>query len=316
MGVDNGDFLAAMEGLGFDVAEASHSNYTRTALTLASMLNGRHIDMLMPNPPTEVGAQARALSGLINGASLLDRARASGYEIVNIPSAVSWLSVYTADRVLEPPVMNEFELTLGESGLIGRVAPDTRHETFLAQHRMRTLWTFDTLRELPLESAKRPRLIFAHVLVPHPPLAFGPNGEPVVVPGCVWTLCDVPHPLTDEFRSAYGDQLHYLDGLVELTAERIIDDSQRPPIVIFFSDHGSRLVDSFDSMFDNLIVSYTPGRSGLIPIDATPVTLLPRLMNAYLQTDLSLVQDDSYWQPPGAFAPVMGPLAPAAESSR
>ena len=157
-------------------------------------------------------------------------------------------------------------------------------------------------------------LVFAHILVPHPPIAFGPNGEPVVVDGCVWTLCTIPDPMTEEFRAAYVGQIEYLNSLVELTAGRIIHESPRPPIVVFFSDHGSRLSRSFDSMFDNLLVSYTPGRRGLLPDDMTPVTMLPRLMNAYLGTSLPLADEQSYTQPAGAFFPVTGPVRPVADS--
>jgi hypothetical protein len=312
VGMDNSAFLDDMSELGFDVARASRSNYTRTALTLASMFNGRAIDELLPDPPRDQAGQARALAKLINEATTLDVARSRGYEIVSLPSAVSWLSLYAADRVLQPPSMTEFELTLTEQGFIGRVAPQARREFFLQQHRERTLWTFDTLSQLPTAPSTRPRLVFAHVLMPHAPIAFGPAGEPVMVDGCIWTLCTVPYPIPDEFRTAYAGQVQYLDSLVELTAERIIDRSSRPPIVVFFSDHGSRLSGSFDSMFDNLLLSHTPGRSGVLPDGTTPVTMLPRLMNAYLGTHETLADDGSYWQQVGSFFPVAGPVLPVA----
>ena len=308
VGLDNSPFLAEMTELGFDVAHNSRSNYTRTAMTLASMFNGRSIDDLLPNPPNDEAGQARALTKLINDGAALDVARSRGYEIVSLPSAVSWLSLYSADRLLQPPSMTEFELTLTEQGFISRIAPEARREFFLQQHRERTLWTFDTLSQLPTEPSAKPRLVFAHVLMPHAPIAFGASGEPVVVDGCVWTLCDVPNPMTEAFRSAYAGQIQYLDGLVELTAKRIIDRSSRPPVVVFFSDHGSRLSGSFDSMFDNLLLSYTPGMSEVLPDGSTPVTLLPRLMNAYLGTHESLAADESYWQRVGAFFPVDGPV--------
>ena len=308
VGLDNSPFLADMTELGFDVAHASRSNYTRTALTLASMFNGRPIDELVPDPPKDQAGQARALAKLINDAGSLDVARSRGYETVSLPSAISWLSLYAADRVLQPPFMTEFELTLTEGDFVGRIATEARREFFLQQHRERTLWTFDELTQLPTEPSTRPRLVFAHVLMPHAPIAFGASGEPVVVDGCVWTLCTVPDPMTDAFRSAYAGQVQYLDSLVKLTAERIIDRSSRPPIVILFSDHGSRLTGTFDSMFDNLLLSYTPGKSGVLPDGSTPVTLLPRLMNAYLGTHESLADDGSYWSPVGGFFPVVGPL--------
>jgi hypothetical protein len=304
VGLDNGPFLAAMQQLGFEVADQSHSNYGRTALTLASMFNGRHVDELLPDPPFDVPGQARALGKLINSGTELDAARARGYEIVSIPSPVDYVTLFAADRVIGSPFATEFELTLTEQDVARRIAPDARHWLFLDQHRRRILEAFRTLGELPGEAASRPKLVFAHVLSPHPPIAFGASGEEVMLSGCEWTLCGMPSPLPAAFVADYAAQVQYIDGLVESTARAMLDRSSRSSVIIFFSDHGSRLTGSIESTFDNLILSYTPGKPGLVPRDATPINLLPRILNAYLGMNQPLAAEVRYRQPYGTFLPL------------
>ena len=304
IGFDNGPFLAKMQQLGFAVADQSRSNYGRTALTLSSMFSGRAVTDLVPNPPSDVPGQARALSKLINAGSELKLARSLGYEIVSIPSPVDYVSLFAADRVLSSPFATEFELTLTEQDLARRIAPDARHWLFLDQHRRRILQTFATLADMPAEQASRPRLVFAHVLAPHAPIAFGASGEEVMLSGCEWTLCPMPSPLPETFRSDYANQIQYLDGIVESTAAAMLAGSARPAVIVFFSDHGSRLNGTAGSTFDNLLLSYTPGKPGLLPRDATPINLLPRLLNGYLGTNEPLATEDQYVNPIGGFFPL------------
>lgn len=304
VGLDNGPFLTTMQDLGFALADRSHSNYGRTALTLSSMFHAREVTELLPNPPSDVAGQARALSKLINDGSQLDLARSRGYEIVSIPSPVDYVTLFSADRVLTSPFTSEFELTLTEQDLIRRIGTDARHWFFIDEHRKRILDTFQTLAELPAEQSARPRLVFAHVLSPHAPIAFGADGSEVMLPGCEWTLCGQPLPLPKQFVSDYAAQITYLDSLVEATAKQMLAWAVRPSVIIFFSDHGSRLMGTQDSTFDNLMLSYTPGQPGLLPRDATPINLLPRLLNAYAGTNEPLAREVRYVNPNGSFFPL------------
>jgi hypothetical protein len=78
-GYDNEPFLSAMRGLGFEVSDRAHSNYTHTGLTLSTMFNARHLAELMPEPPRDAVAQARIISEFINDGAALTAARRVGY---------------------------------------------------------------------------------------------------------------------------------------------------------------------------------------------------------------------------------------------
>ena len=122
--------------------------------------------------------------------------------------------------------------------------------------------------------------------------------------GCEWTLCPMPLPLPENFRADYAAQVQYLDSVVQGTAMAMLEHSVRPTVIVFFSDHGTRLNSTVDATFDNLILSYTPGKSGLLPRDATPINLLPRLFNAYLGTNEPLAAEAQYVNPIGSFFPL------------
>ena len=65
---------------------------------------------------------------------------------------------------------------------------------------------------------------------------------------------------------------------------------------MFFSDHGSRYdFDDPDEMFRSFLIAQTPGHPQLLPDDATPMNILPRILNAYAAADLPLASEESYW---------------------
>lgn len=296
---DNARFLASMEGLGFAVADASRANYDLTPLTLISMLNMQQVDRLMPDPPSGVDAQAREISRLIGDAAGIREARKLGYQIVAIPSPVPYLTMYAADRVLDSGRLNEFEHSLFQAGGVLPVLRDIERPWAVDQHRLRILDSFAHLRTLAAEEEAGPRLVFAHILAPHLPVVFGVDGSSRDGPGCLWQMCPSDEQPPDaEGREAIRGQIAYVNDQVLSTVERIIDASRRPAVVVIFSDHGLRLDPGDRSeMLRNLFLSYAPGQTDLFPTDASPVNILPRILNAYLGAELPLASEESYWIP-------------------
>ena len=300
-GYDDAPFRAGMDGLGFEVATQSHSNYNGTELTLASMFNVSQIadlpDVADHRAHTPQG-QTRALTTAINQARTLDTLRALGYEIVTVPSLVSSVTLYGADRVIDGGQMSSFELEIFREGLLPLILPDVQRKEFIDQHRDRINATFDRLGELAAERTDHPRFVLAHLLTPHAPIVFGPAGEPRYGWPCFPTECsmfDGGQIYGRAVLAPFRDQIQYLDTKVEAAARQVIAKSERPPVIIFFSDHGSRHdFDNRDEMLRSFFVSSTPGRPGLFPDDVTPINIIPRLLNAYAGTDLPMATEESY----------------------
>ena len=297
---DNRPFLDEMATLGFDVAENSRANYTMTLLTLASMLNGGQLPAIAPAPPAAVPAQYRLLTRLINDGVELDALQTAGYEIVSIPSEYAEAAVTSADRVLDSGHMTTFELALVLNGA-ARLLPPVA-SLAVDQHRARIDATFSALRALSAERSERPKLVFAHVLAPHPPIAFGRAGErPDPLP-CPMTSCS-PFSFGDEYGDQLAgpmrDQIGWLNDTVVATVRHMGAAGARPPVIIVFSDHGLRIdAADRDEMFRSLFVASTPGMPNLFPDDVTPVNVIPRLRNAYLGAEVPLASEESYWVDP------------------
>jgi hypothetical protein len=299
-GYDNTSFLRSMEGLGFDVAGRSHSNYNGTELTLASMFNAIQVadlPQLAPRPSTPQG-QERALSRAINQGHALDTLRDEGYEIVTAPSEISSVTLYGADRMIDGGEISSFELEILQQGAFRQILPDVQRSWLSDQHRTRISGTFDRLGELAAERTDHPRFVFAHVLAPHAPIVFGPNGEPRDGWPCFPRDCPMFYG-GQQYREAalpsIRDEIEYLNVRVKTAVEQILARSDRPPVIIFFSDHGSRHdFDDNNEMLRSFFIALTPDRPGLFPVDVSPINVIPRLLNAYAGTHEPLATEESY----------------------
>ena len=85
--------------------------------------------------------------------------------------------MYGADRFYDTGQVDSFEAPLFRSGSLPHVLPDLQRSWFHEQQRERIHATFDQLASLATESAAEPRLIFAHVMAPHPPMVFEADGS-------------------------------------------------------------------------------------------------------------------------------------------
>jgi hypothetical protein len=289
-----------MRDMSFDVASHSHSNYNLTWLTLASMFNRAHVaDLPTVQSASTTLAEFRLLTQAINHGRVLDELEATGYEVVSIPSGFSSTTLYSADRVLDSGQMADFEFELMQQGALHGILPDLQASWLIGQHRDRILTTFDQLGALANERTDHPRFVFAHILSPHPPIAFGPNGEPVDGWPCFPDKCGIFFPgqsLGEVALSATRDQVEFIDRKVVETANLIMSRSERPPVIVFFSDHGYRLDQTdADENLRSFLVAFTPGHPGTLPDDVTPINIIPRILNAYSGSRIPLGTEESYW---------------------
>jgi hypothetical protein len=292
---DNSGFLESMETLGFDVASDAHSNYNRTILTVASMLNARPAHELVPEPPQGYIAQHRHLAALVESASGLQVARGAGYEIVVIPTQTAAFTHNAADRVIDSGQLTQLEYLLPRNGALKFFFPDAQERLFRRQHRDRIVDAFDALVRLPAEQAAGPRLVVAHLLLPHHPVVFRSDGSLADVPECYWEACLLDEPMGESLRTGLHEQLTFTNERTASVLQEIVARSKQPPVIVVFGDHGFRHWYSEGAeTYQSLFMSYTPGHPGLFPETATPINILPRILNAYSGTDMPLASEDSW----------------------
>jgi hypothetical protein len=240
-GVDAGVYLDDLRTLGFDVARAQgHANYVQTHLSLASMLNLAYLDELLVAEGTT--QNRRPLRDLISRARVPSMFKRLGYDVEFIGSGYLSNGVFLEADDCDCPQLRYAESEIGAISL-------TPFESLLhlgfghRAHYERSLHVFDRF-ERPRAGAK-PRYVFAHTMLPHPPFVADESGRftnPLKHPSGADASFFVG--TTDEYRKGYHAQASFVLGRVAQSARRILESSQRDKrdaIVIITGDHGPRL---------------------------------------------------------------------------
>ena len=308
---NNAPFLAALESRGFAVASESHSNYLWTRQSLTSML---HMSFVEDIPEFRAVLEGRApqnpdLRDLVNQNPVFDLARENGYQVVATGYEFEELALRQADVYVDPGYLNEFEFKLLVSTFLGDVLAVVTPDLASAQHRDWINYQLESLPRIAAARADAPRLVLGHIPAPHQPTSFGPNGEPIVVPVSRFFYADSPlergEPVA-EFAEKYRDQLGYLNERFLEMIDGIIANSDQPPVVVLWADHGSAsrvdwVVTTPDEAdpaalrerTSTLFASLTPGRSGVFPNDISPAGIFRFLADSYLGTELGRAESPS-----------------------
>lgn len=240
-GYDNSNFYTELRKRGFQVPETTYSNYPLTHLSLSSMLNMDYIQNT--TVLTEDNSQnAFKLTYKIRNSRTVSILRELGYQFINISSgwdATDYIAA--ADRNIQCGlVWNEYLVTILKTTMlypmmkvaialhlpIAKLISVDMRELILCQ--------FEQLAENQSGTwINRGRFVLAHIMSPHPPNIFGPNGEVLEQPdleyhgNSIW-----------QNKQAYLGQLIFTSKLVLKTIDRILD---RDPdaVIIINSDHGS-----------------------------------------------------------------------------
>ena len=290
---DNSSFLDALRAKGFFIPTKSRANYAQTHLSLASALSMEYLPAFPADSkdrePTYQLIQQNAVTKFL---------RSKGYRFVQISSGMVEMTDRNpyADVDFRNGRLDEFSMLAIESSAL---YPFLRHE-IEAQERERVLYSFQKLSEMPAVAG--PKFVFAHVLVPHPPFVFGPNGE----------MRDDPTiRLYEEnpwlLKGHYIDQLKFTNKKVLEIVDSLLANSKVPPIIIFQGDHGTASAGGgykgLEKPNDLLIKErmkifaayYLPGKENVIPDEITPLNSFRRIFNAYFDAGFELLPDKSFF---------------------
>jgi hypothetical protein len=330
-GYDNTPFLEALEEMGFVVARESRSNYPWTDMSLSSSLNLSYLPEMGWPVPDQDWTLARSLIGH----SLLRRdLECLGYSTIAFETGYPFSEWRDADYFLMPG--GQFRDRLGlAAGItqfewmwintsVGRALegaelarlrwPPGAPQDPGQNKRERVL--FD-LEELPaIAAAPGPKLVFVHIISPHFPFVFGPNGEHVFLSGEAGPP-SARHPEEAErYWNAYADEVAFLDGRVLEAIRGILARSSTPPIIVLQGDHGY-VVAPREAKPPILNAYYLPGGEAEQIYDGiTPVNTFRIILNAYFGADFELLEDVSYCTLPNSndidLEPCLPPEPPAA----
>jgi hypothetical protein len=304
---DNSAFLRGLESRGFVVTPKSYANYGWTYHSLASSLNMAYIDPAA----LKIGgrsADQEPLYRMIQDNKVMSFLKSRGYEVLCFSSSFKPGDIKRADRTMGfEGTTSEFRTAfLNTTPLPMFLGLKAGLETYGA-HRSHILDAFRTLEASAAQ--KGPFFFFVHLMSPHPPFVFGPDGEPVE-PDYLFSLVDAdlmhgggPEAVRD-YISHYRDQVSFLDKKLLHAVDVILSRSTEPPIIILQGDHGSRAYASLDRpeacfLKENLAILnayYLPGGAGaLVYPEITPVNTFRLIFKRYFGAEMNLLEDKSAW---------------------
>ena len=296
-GYDNTPFISKLEEMGFYVAQCSQSNYMRTDLSLASALNMDYAQNLSDKFKPDTYSRTQ-LFELLKHSSVRKTLESAGYKTIAFETGFYWTEWDDADVFMglsplwsdltsfEELLLNTTMLRLLEdAGRINASRISSNHA------RERTSYVLDSIPELVKYPG--PKFAFIHIISPHPPFVFGPDGE--FTDADTFLNDDQKYP-AKKYALGYTNQVTYLNTRMEQILGTLINESARPPVIIVQGDHGPWLQPE-NKRFWILNAYYLPGHNAELYSSISPVNSFRIVLNDYLGTTYDLLDDKSFFSP-------------------
>ncbi len=299
-------FAKALQSRGFQIAAQNHSSYLQTQLSLASTLNLQPLDALSDRAGK--GDGDRRLYGPLITHSLTALAlKEAGYEHVTVGSGYEGIKLGGREVPLEASApVSLFEASLLKKTPIALL--DWLDSVQSIRHRSQVEAAFEALKKLSLPGTK-PRFVMAHLLTPHPPFVFDPEGNPLEPKGG-FAISDgddymrlVAGP--EDYRKGYANKVQYTaKKLLEVVDSALAASNGNPPIIIIQGDHGSKLGVSHQSLdktdleegFSNFYALLTPKNMSVeIPQRDTNINTFRRIFSALGAKNLPPLEPKSWY---------------------
>jgi len=326
---DNSGFINGLKEKGFYVAEQSDSNYIQTALSLSSSLNMNYVQTLIAKDSSL--KNRFALIDMIHHSEVRRILAEQGYQLVSFQNdykvAVPDAEVFydNTEKGWTHPV-TAFEGILIEQSMTRVLLSFPAFKNFVIEapyktHRDEILAAFKGLQGIP--SLDGNYFVYAHIIAPHPPFVFGPNGE-ILPHDEPFTLNDANYFIRDHTRRAYitgyKRQIEYVNKLAMQAVDQILANSKTPPIIIIQGDHGPGAYLHWGSLdnsipqerFGMLNAYYFPKQNyeSLYPT-ISPINSFRVVLDEYFGQKFELLPDKHYfsgWGTPFDFIEVDGKI--------
>jgi hypothetical protein len=147
--------------------------------------------------------------------------------------------------------------------------------------------------------------VWSHITLPHFPLIFGPNGEPIT-PGTSLLTMNHPEYTNDSWnvKQQFVQQIQFTNKKSIEFIDKILENEKRS-VIIIQSDHGSafgvNLQDPTDDdvfqRLSNFNAIYFPDEKHreMLTYDRTNVNTFRIVFNTYFGSDYEMLEDKTYW---------------------
>ncbi|HTE10690.1 MAG TPA: sulfatase-like hydrolase/transferase [Chitinophagaceae bacterium] len=296
---------------GFYVVSHPKSNYNRTALSMAATLNFEFLQNIPDQSNLEPKHYNQASLSIAHAAAIAVFIH-NGYQVYN-------LSVFDLEQ--QPSMFKENFLVLPEEKML-------LYNTLAERFQLDVLWNFhlplqgntgrtdakkrryqdlftkesikkrdfnnkliDSLPKISLQDGGKPKFIYAHFYLPHPPFFYNRNGDALTL-----KISDVEQSM--EQTASFISYLEYTNKVILKLVKSILRDPQKEPVIIVQSDHGYRdfkksLVNP-GQYFKNYSAFYFPDKNYSTLYDTlSNINTFPVIFNKYFKTNIPLQKDTS-----------------------
>ncbi len=310
MDYDNSALDDSLQNKGFHIIGHPVSNYNRTAFSMAATLNFEYLKGIRNHVHIDA-KQYNQATLTIKHAAVPEYFSEQGYDVYN-------LSIFDIGK--QPAILRETFLNLPDKNML-------LYNTLFEQIRRDIGWNFavgwtkfrgnvidslaipaevmavnskkraynhtvtDSLAKIPAQKTVRPKFVYAHFYLPHPPFFYDKDGRARDL-----NLVLAQRSITD--RDLFLSYLQYTNKVMLSLTDRILKDSPRPPVIIIQSDHGFRDFKGGPSApylyFKNYSAFYFPDRDYSMLYDTmSNINTFPVLFNKYFNTRIGLQRDTS-----------------------
>ena len=305
---DNSNFVKFLEEKGFYVTKNGHSNYAQTSTSLASTLNMKYLNYLSDIVGNE-SKDHKILYQMLDNNLVMRNFKSAGYQVYNISSG-AWntgslniadehlcsknenMDFRTLYQLKQTSVLRAFDIFIKEQ--TARI--------FHQEHRDRILCQFDEITEIK-QRTENPVFVFMHVISPHEPFVFGPNGEEIDLKYTFGPTAETAYLSPSEEIKAYRDQVIYLTKILRQTIDKLLENSDSPPIIIMQSDTGPNInfadITEEEHQVGRMSIFnayYFPNKEyNLLYNDITPVNSFRVVFDSQFQTNHGLLEDKVFF---------------------
>ena len=305
----NHELTEFLENKGFHIAKNSFANYPMSVQSIPATMNMNYINFLADEIGTEV-RNYKPLNeknyGLYANNMVIKNFKEMNYKIITFNTFALHLH--------ENPLSNE-TFCHRDTFLLDNRLVDVLARTSIFGYYVER-WAEGELRQVTLCAFENfgnagnvfdePVFVWAHIMLPHPPWIFGPNGEEII-PGKPLLITDNP-----EFRDSgwepkkqYIQQVQFANKKTIEIVENILEHDKNS-IIIIQGDHGTAWgggVTSDPSKEDvwqrlrNFDAIYFPDEEKRVQLndDRTLVNTFRIVFNSYFGSDYEILDNRMYW---------------------
>lgn len=288
---DNSNFVQGLENLGFYVAPCAQSNYAFTNYSLTSLMFMNYLDTFtnMYDLPS------------LGESTVIQNLKSLGYTTIRFENHVSGHLTINEDIMLSRKkfLVGNFDLTGGPNEFEAELFQTTFLKFFYDlpqlipgfdltyldkaeyhEHFAQTHFILDDLKNVP--AMPGPKFVMVHILVPHVPYIFTPEGD---------------FKITSDPVTGYRNNVEFIDSHILPAVKDVITETKRPLIIIMQGDHGPIGRKISPEMRMSILDAYyvnAETRADLYKT-ITPINSFRIIFNHYFGYNLPLLKDTSYY---------------------